>query len=145
MDEWTEIRRKVLVEGASKRSILRDYGIGPRPWPRSWPTPSLPAIRWPKSGGSPCSGPIWDHRPDPGRRQRGPAQAAPHGQADLRAPARRARLHGLLLPGADGGEVAKQYSKEAFVPLCHPPGHAQFDFGEAVVEIAGVRARPHWG
>jgi hypothetical protein len=28
MDEWTEIRRKVLVEGASKRSILRDYGIG---------------------------------------------------------------------------------------------------------------------
>ena len=28
MDKWTEIRRKVLVEGASKRSILRDYGIG---------------------------------------------------------------------------------------------------------------------
>jgi hypothetical protein len=28
MDEWTEIRRKVLVEGASKRSIYRDYGIG---------------------------------------------------------------------------------------------------------------------
>ena len=26
----TEIRRKVLVEGASKRSILRDYGIGHR-------------------------------------------------------------------------------------------------------------------
>jgi transposase len=28
MNEWTEIRRKVLVEGASKRSIRRDYGIG---------------------------------------------------------------------------------------------------------------------
>ncbi len=28
MEMWTEIRRKVLVEGASKRSILRDYGIG---------------------------------------------------------------------------------------------------------------------
>ena len=28
MDQWTEIRRKVLVEGASKRSIHRDYGIG---------------------------------------------------------------------------------------------------------------------
>ena len=27
MDEWTEIRRKVLVEGVSKRSILRDYSI----------------------------------------------------------------------------------------------------------------------
>jgi len=28
MNEWTEIRRKVLVEGASKRSIRRDYNIG---------------------------------------------------------------------------------------------------------------------
>src|SRR3974390_1915101 len=28
MDEWTEIRRKVLVEGVSKRSIRRDYRIG---------------------------------------------------------------------------------------------------------------------
>ena len=28
MQMWTEIRRKVLVEGASKRSIRRDYRIG---------------------------------------------------------------------------------------------------------------------
>ena len=28
MDQWTEIRRKVLVEGASKRSIHRDYDDG---------------------------------------------------------------------------------------------------------------------
>jgi hypothetical protein len=28
MQDWTEIRRKVLVEGASKRSICRDYGLG---------------------------------------------------------------------------------------------------------------------
>ena len=27
MQEWTEIRRKVLVEGASKRSVCRDYAI----------------------------------------------------------------------------------------------------------------------
>ena len=28
MQMWTEIRRRVLVEGASKRSIRRDYGVG---------------------------------------------------------------------------------------------------------------------
>ncbi len=28
MKEWTEIRRRVLVEGASKRSIRREYGVG---------------------------------------------------------------------------------------------------------------------
>jgi len=27
MEMWTEIRRKVLVDGASKRSIRRDYRI----------------------------------------------------------------------------------------------------------------------
>jgi hypothetical protein len=28
MEKWNEVRHKVLVEGASKRSIRRDYGIG---------------------------------------------------------------------------------------------------------------------
>jgi hypothetical protein len=28
MEMWTEIRRRVFVEGASKRSIRRDYRIG---------------------------------------------------------------------------------------------------------------------
>ena len=31
--------------------------------------------------------------------------------------------------------------REAFVPLHHPPGHAQVDFGEAVVEIGGLREK----
>ncbi len=32
-------------------------------------------------------------------------------------------------------------SGEVFVPLSQPPGEAQFDFGEATVEIAGVRVK----
>lgn len=36
---------------------------------------------------------------------------------------------------------ARASSKDAFVPLSHPPGHAQFDFGEAVVEITGDRTK----
>ena len=43
--------------------------------------------------------------------------------------------------GFDGGyTIVKDYvrehrrrTKEMFVPLCHPPGHAQCDFGEALV------------
>ena len=34
-----------------------------------------------------------------------------------------------------------QSTREAFVPLHHPPGHAQVDFGEAVVEIGGQREK----
>ena len=35
-------------------------------------------------------------------------------------------------------------SQEVFVPLLHPCGHAQADFGEAVVVIAGVEQKAHF-
>src|SRR5918997_6253441 len=34
--------------------------------------------------------------------------------------------------------------REVFVPLAHPPGHAQVDFGEAVAVIGGVRQAIHF-
>ena len=35
----------------------------------------------------------------------------------------------------------KRSGKEMFVPLSHPPGHAQADFGEALVVIGGVEQK----
>lgn len=51
--------------------------------------------------------------------------------------------------GFDGGyTIVKDYvrtrkrtGKEMFVPLSHPPGHAQADFGEALVVIGGVEQK----
>ena len=40
--------------------------------------------------------------------------------------------------------AARQRQREMFVPLSHPPGHAQADFGEADVIIAGVEYRAHY-
>ena len=34
-------------------------------------------------------------------------------------------------------------SREMFVPLSHAPGHAQCDFGEALVVIGGVEQKAH--
>ena len=34
--------------------------------------------------------------------------------------------------------------REMFIPLAHPPGHAQADFGEADAIIAGVKCRAHF-
>jgi len=34
-------------------------------------------------------------------------------------------------------------TREVFVPLVHPPGHAQVDFGEAVAVIGGERRKVH--
>ena len=38
----------------------------------------------------------------------------------------------------------KARGRETFVPLSHPPGHAQVDFGEAVAVIGGVRQKIHF-
>ncbi len=35
-------------------------------------------------------------------------------------------------------------TQEMFVPLVHPPGHAQADFGEALVDIRGIRLKAHF-
>ena len=39
--------------------------------------------------------------------------------------------------------LARTRSREVFVPLAHPPGHAQVDFGECVGVIGGVRMKLH--
>ena len=54
--------------------------------------------------------------------------------------------------GFEGGQtIVKDYVRERrrrlremFVPLAHPPGHAQADFGEARVVIAGVEGKAHF-
>ena len=54
--------------------------------------------------------------------------------------------------GFSGGyTIVKDYMREhqrrrreMFVPLHHPPGHAQADFGEALVEIGGVEQKAHF-
>src|SRR5271165_6035709 len=40
--------------------------------------------------------------------------------------------------------LCRQRSQEMFVPLAHPPGHAQVDFGEAIGIIGGVERKIHF-
>jgi len=40
--------------------------------------------------------------------------------------------------------LRKLSQREMFVPLAHPPGDAQADFGEAMVVIAGVESKAHY-
>ena len=44
----------------------------------------------------------------------------------------------------DHVRIERSRGRETFVPLSHPPGHAQVDFGEAVGVIGGVRQKIHF-
>src|ERR1700691_134043 len=140
MDQWTEIRRKVLVEGVSKRSILRDYQVGHQALAKILATRNRPAIRWPKHDRKPVLGPflgvideILAADTEAPRKQRHTAKRIFECLRDEYG------YPGSYSQVQTAVQSAKRYSKEAFVPLSHPPGHAQFDFGEATVEIAGAR------
>ena len=139
MEQWTEIRRRVLVEGASKRSICREYHLSPRTLKKILTHTEPPGYR-----GA-------DRRP-----KRKLAEFLPVIdeilEADKAAPAKQRHTGRRIFErlrdeyGYAGGITvvqeavarARLHQKEAFVPISHPPGHAQFDFGHAVVRIAGV-------
>jgi transposase len=146
MHEWTEIRRKVLVEKASKRSILRDYGIGHQALAKILANAEPPGYQMAEARRRPVLGPflgiideilIADKEAPPKQRH-----TAKRIFERLRA---EYGYTGCYSQVQTAVKSAKQYSKEAFVPLSHPPGHAQFDFGEAVVEIDGVRRKAALG
>ena len=139
MDMWTEIRRKVLVEGASKRSILRDYGIGHQVLAKILANPEPPDHQV----GGPRSKPklgaflgvideILESDKDAPTKQRHSGRRIFERLRDEYG------YTGGITQVREAVAQARRYSKEAFVPLSHLPGHAQFGFGEATVVIAGV-------
>jgi len=146
MDEWTEIRRKVLVEGASKRSIHREYGIGHQALKKILAHPEPPGYQMAEVRSKPVLGP---HLATIDQILADDKEAPPKQRHTARRIFERLRdehgYTGCYSQVQSAVKRAKAYSKEAFVPLSHPPGHAQFDFGEAVVEIGGVRTKAALG
>lgn len=138
MDMWTDIRRRVLVDGESKRAVQRRYGI-------HWSTLQK----------------ILDHPEPPGyrltqpRRKRVIADFLPliHEILEKDRKVHRKQRHTSRRIfhrlrdeyGYQGGETAVKEAvrawrglrREAFVPLAHPLGHAQVDFGYADVTWSG--------
>jgi len=142
MEKWNEIRHRVLADGASKRSVRRDYGIGAAVLDKILALPEPPGYRQrverPKSKLGPFMGVVDAILEDD-------KQAPPKQRHTAR------RIFDRLSDehGYSGSEVTvrryvalhKRTSAEVFVPLSQPPGEAQFDFGEATVEIEGIRVK----
>ena len=145
MQDWTDIRRQVLVEGVSKRSVCRQYHIAHKTLQK-----------------------ILAHSEPPGYRQSLPRPKTKLGPflgaieeilaADLEAPAKQRHTAKRIFErlrdehGYGGGitqvKVAvarlRRHAAEVFVPLAHAPGRAQFDFGEAAVRIAAAECKAHF-
>jgi transposase len=140
METWAEVRRRVLTGEISKREACRRYRL-------HWDTLTK----------------ILTHEEPPGYRRRrprakptlGPFLPVSHAilESDRRAPRKQRHTARRIFDrlreehGYAGCEsivraaVAdwKKTRAEVFVPLAHPPGEAQVDFGFAEVVVAGER------
>jgi len=138
MEFWAEVRRRVLTGQLSKRAACREYEL-------SWHTLQK----------------ILTHDEPPGYRQRKPRKKPKLDcflpvihqilEDDRRAPKKQRhtawRLFERLVEEheyagcytivKDAVRAWKHKNKEVFLPLSHPPGEAQVDFGEATVKLAG--------
>jgi len=138
MEFWTEVRRRVLTGQLSKRATCRQFGL-------SWHTLAK----------------ILAHEEPPGYRHKAPRHKPKlepflpiiHEilRQDVQAPKKQRHTAWRILErlraehGFTGGYTIvkeavrawKQTHREVFLPLTHPPGEAQVDFGEAIIKLAG--------
>ena len=151
MQQWTDIRRRVLVDGVSKRQILRETGMHWTTLEKILRHSDPPGYHADTPRAKPKLGPYLDRI----AQILGEDKHAPRKQ---RHTAKRIYQR-LCDEGYRGGyTVVKEAvrdlrlkGREVFVPLVHRPGEAQVDFGEAVVKLAGqlrkaaflVMALPH--
>jgi transposase len=144
VETYAAVRRFVFVEGKSRREAARVFGLSRDTIAKMCRYSAPPGYVRSKA---------------PERPKLGPLVPVIHAilEADKTAPPKqrhtakrifeRLRIeHGF----AGGYTVVKDYvrltrtrSREVFIPLSHPPGHAQVDFGECIGVIGGVRMKLH--
>src|SRR6516162_9390595 len=137
MELWSEIRRRVLASEISLRQACSEYGLNFRTVRKIVRHPEPPPFRAPPPRRKPVLGPflaVIQQIIDADR------HAPPKQRHTVRRIYERLRdEHGY--PGCpsivrDAVRAYKQSQAEVFVPLLHPPGEGQVDFGRAEVRTA---------
>ena len=144
VDVYLRVRRAVMVEGKSIREPARVFGLH-RDTVRKMPAYSVP--------------PGYRRQTVPKRPRLEPFTGVIDRilDDDLAVPRKQRHTAKRIFErlrdeyGFGGGyTIVKNYvrerrrqSREMFVPLSHPPGQAQCDFGEALVVIGGVERKAH--
>ena len=142
MEMWTEVRRRVLNKELSKRAACKEYSIHWDTLTRILEHVEPPGYQQAEPRPKPKIGPLLpiihkileDDRQAP-RKQRYTAKrifdrlAVEH------------QFDGGYTIVKDAVRAWKQQSKEVFLPLSHPMGEAQVDFGFAQIDLDGLREK----
>jgi len=145
VDLYARVRYAVMVDGLGQREAARHFGIDPRTVKKMLNFSVPPGYRRKKAPVHPKLDPftgiidrILEEDKSRPKKQR---------HTSKRIFERLRDEHGFT----GGITIVKDYicgvrqrQQEMFVPLAHPPGHAQVDFGEALGVIGGVERKIHF-
>ena len=145
MEAYARIRRAVQVDGMSIRQAAREFGLSRKTIRKMMQFSLPPGYARKKPVVRPKLGPwlgiidqvLVDDQTQP-KKQRHTAK-----RIWDRLKVEHAFKGGYTVV-KDYVRQARLQHKEVFVPLAHPPGGAQADFGEAFVVIAGVERKAHF-
>lgn len=142
---YGRVRRAVRVEGKSQRAVAREFGLS-RETVRKMLRYAVPPgsqrqqpVKKPKLG--PWLGVIDAILEDDKQR---PAKQRHTSKRIFERLKEEHQFTGGYTIVKDYVRAATLRSREMFVPLVHPAGEAQVDFGEALVVIAGVEQKAHY-
>jgi transposase len=140
MEMWTEVRRRVLTGELSKRAACRAYGLNWRTLAKMLSHVEPPGYRRKAKREQPVLGPhvAWIHEVLEQDKQAPKKQRHTAQRIFDRLKAERGYTGGVTMV-KEAVRAWKEATKEVFVPLSHPPGEAQVDFGFASVDLAGER------
>jgi len=144
VETYAAVRQFVFIEGNSRREAARVFGLSRETVAKMCRYSAPPGYVRTKPAPRPKLGPLI---PVIDAILEGDKAAPPKQRHTAKRIFERLRdEHGY----AGGYTAVKDYvrltrfrSREMFVPLAHPPGHAQVDFGECVGVIGGVRMKLH--
>ena len=142
---YGRVRRAVLVDGMSRREAARVFGIDRRTVDKTLAFSVPPGYRRSKPVRRPKLDPfigvidrILESDTKVPRKQRHTSKRIFERLRDEYG------FTGGITIVKDYVFAARQRNTEMFVPLSHPPGHAQVDFGEALGVIGGIERKIHF-
>ena len=142
---YGRVRYAVIIQGMSRRKAARVFGIDRRTVDKMLSFPEPPGYRRkkrpPRPKLDPFVGIIDQILEDDTKRLKKQRHTSKRIYERLRD---EYGFAGGITIVKDYIFAARQRQREMYVPLSHSPGHAQADFGEADVIIAGVEYRAHY-
>jgi transposase len=144
VETYAAVRRFVFVEGKSRREAARVFGLSRETIAKMCRYSAPPGYVRSKAPERPKLGPLL---PVIDAILEADKTAPPKQRHTAKRIFERLRIEHSFAGGytvvKDYVRLARTKSREMFVPLAHPPGHAQVDFGECIGVIGGARTKLH--